>query len=102
MFTAVRQIRIWTGADQDRTQLGLGIRIQKIGGINGQQNPELGFGFSGPGSATAVSAADPDPGSGAFLTSGSGILDEKKIGSGIRDKHPGSATLTAVQKSEET
>jgi hypothetical protein len=53
-----------------------------------------------------------DPGSGAFLTPGSGIRDEqpgsyfrvnssmrirdlgwKKFGFGIRDKHPGSATL---------
>jgi hypothetical protein len=31
-----------------------------------------------------------DPGSGAFLTRGPGW---KKFGFGIRDKHPGSATL---------
>ena len=74
----------------------------------------------------SVSVADPDPGSGAFLTPGSGmgrksgsgtefvffglkyfnslmrIRDPgwrqfgsgmEKVGSGIRDKHPGSATL---------
>jgi hypothetical protein len=43
-----------------------------------------------------------DPGSGAFLTPGSGIKDGKKsdpdpgwkeFWSGIRDKHPGSTTL---------
>jgi hypothetical protein len=28
---------------------------------------------------------------------GSGIRDEKKSGSGIRDKHPGSATLYYIQ-----
>jgi hypothetical protein len=42
--------------------------------------------------------ADPDPGSGIFLTldPGSGM---EKFGSGIRDKHPGSAThcRTALQ-----
>jgi len=55
-----------------------------------------------PGSATlhigTGSVADPDPGSGAFLTPGSGIRnrffpDPGSQGSGIRDKHPGSATL---------
>jgi hypothetical protein len=35
---------------------------------------------------------DPDPGSGIFLTLDPGW---KKFGSGIRDKHPGSATLLA-------
>jgi len=30
-----------------------------------------------------TSFADPDPGSGAFLTSGSGIRDGKKSGSGM-------------------
>ncbi len=34
------------------------------------------------------SVADPDPGSGAFLTPGSGM--GKKSGSGIRDEQPGS------------
>jgi hypothetical protein len=83
-----------------------------------------------------ISVADPDPGSGAFLTPGSGIRDGqkvsiqirdeqpvsyfrelgnhflgfkyynslmrirdpgwKKFGSGIRNKHPGSATLIAI------
>jgi len=36
--------------------------------------------------------ADPDPGSGAFLTLDPGSRMEKFV-SGIRDKHPGSATL---------
>jgi hypothetical protein len=35
MFTAVLKIRIWTGVDRVRTQLGLGIRIQIHKGING-------------------------------------------------------------------
>jgi hypothetical protein len=37
------------------------------------------------------SVADPDPGSGAFLTPGSGM--GKKSGSGIRDEQPGSYFL---------
>jgi hypothetical protein len=37
--------------------------------------------------------ADPDPGSGTFFTPGSGM---DKFGSGVRDKHPGSATLVIV------
>ncbi len=39
---------------------------------------------------------DPDPGSGAFLTPGLRIRDPgwRQFGSGIRDKHPGSATLS--------
>jgi hypothetical protein len=36
--------------------------------------------------------ADADRGSGIFLTPGSGM---EKFGSGILDKHPGSATLLA-------
>jgi hypothetical protein len=36
--------------------------------------------------------ADPNPGSGIFLTLDSGS-EMEKIGSGIRDKHTGSATL---------
>ncbi len=41
------------------------------------------------------SVADQDPGSGAFLTPGSGIQDGKKegSGSGIRNEHPGSNFL---------
>jgi hypothetical protein len=41
------------------------------------------------------SVADPDPGSGAFLTPGSGIRDGWKSasGSGIRDEQPGSYFL---------
>ncbi len=34
--------------------------------------------------------ADPYPGSGAFLTPGSGIRDGKKSRARIRDEHPGS------------
>jgi hypothetical protein len=37
------------------------------------------------------SVADPDPGSGAFLTPGSGM--DKKSGSGIRNDQPGSYFL---------
>ncbi len=44
----------------------------------------------------SFSAADPDPGSGAFLTTGSGIRDEKKSRSRIRDEHPGSIFLNLV------
>jgi hypothetical protein len=36
------------------------------------------------------SVADPGPGSGAFLTSGSGMEINPHLGSGIRDEHPGS------------
>jgi hypothetical protein len=36
-----------------------------------------------------------DPGSG-IRDPGSGIRDGKKSGSGIRDKHPGSATLDSM------
>ncbi len=61
----------------------------------------------------AGSVADPDPGSGAFLTPGSGMAKKffdadpgsamekiririwEKFESGIRDKRPGSATLLA-------
>jgi hypothetical protein len=58
-----------------------------------------------------TSVADPDPGSGAFLPQGSRIRDEffldpgsripyprslYYVGSGIRDKHPGSATLATT------
>ncbi len=39
-----------------------------------------------------IFVADPDPGSGAFLTLAPGS-EMEKLGSGIRDKHPGSATL---------
>jgi hypothetical protein len=35
-----------------------------------------------------VSAADPDPGSGAFLPPGSGIRDGAMVGSGSGIKHP--------------
>jgi hypothetical protein len=43
--------------------------------------------------------ADPDPGSGIFLTqdAGSGI---EKFSSGIRDKHPGSATLQSTSSQQ--
>ncbi len=37
--------------------------------------------------------ADADPGSGNLFYPGSGM---KKFGSGIRDKHPGSATLSCT------
>ncbi len=39
------------------------------------------------------SVADPDPGSGAFLTPGSGMGRKSAYGSGIRDKQPGSYFL---------
>jgi hypothetical protein len=31
-----------------------------------------------------------------FVLGGSGILDGRKSGSGVRDKHPGSATLVQM------
>ncbi len=37
-----------------------------------------------------TSGGDPDPGSGAFLTPGSGNRDGLKIKIRIRDEHPGS------------
>jgi hypothetical protein len=37
-----------------------------------------------------TSVADPDPGSGAFLTPGSGIRDGEKVRIRIRDEQPGS------------
>jgi hypothetical protein len=45
---------------------------------------------------------DADPGSGIFLTldPGSGNRDGKKFGPGIRDKHPGSATLQQTNYSD--
>ncbi len=39
------------------------------------------------------SVADPDPGSGAFLTPGSGMGRNSASGSGIRDEQPGSYFL---------
>jgi hypothetical protein len=39
------------------------------------------------------SVADPDPGSGAFLTPGSGMGRKSASGSGIRDEQPGSYLL---------
>jgi hypothetical protein len=39
------------------------------------------------------SVADPDPGSGAFLTHGSGVAEQSGSGSGIRDEQPGSYFL---------
>jgi hypothetical protein len=51
----------------------------------------------------STSIADPDPGSGAYLAPGSGMENSdpgfgmKKVGSGIRDKHPGSATLLSTK-----
>jgi hypothetical protein len=46
-------------------------------------------------SVEECSVADPDPGSGAFLTPGSGIRDGRKSASesGIRDEQPGSYFL---------
>jgi hypothetical protein len=41
------------------------------------------------------SVADPDPGFDAFLTPESGMV--KKVGFGIQDEHPGSATLLLFQ-----
>ncbi len=40
-----------------------------------------------------ISVADPDPGSGAFLTPGSGMGRKSASGSGIRDEQPGSYFL---------
>ncbi len=40
-----------------------------------------------------ISVADPDPGSGAFLTPGSGMGRKSASGSGIRDEQPGSYLL---------
>ncbi len=40
-----------------------------------------------------TSVADPDPGSGAFLTPGSGMGRKSASGSGIRDEQPGSYFL---------
>ncbi len=37
-----------------------------------------------------ASVTDPDPGSGSFLTPGSGMEKNPEPGSGIRDEHPGS------------
>ncbi len=43
--------------------------------------------------AHKCSVADPDPGSGAFLTPGSGMGRKSTSGSGIRDEQPGSYFL---------
>jgi hypothetical protein len=40
-----------------------------------------------------TSVADPDPGSGAFLTPGSGIRDGQKVSIRIRDEQSGSYFL---------
>ncbi len=40
-----------------------------------------------------ISVADPDPGSGAFLTPGSGMGEKSGPGSGIRNEQPGSYFL---------
>ncbi len=46
-----------------------------------------------PQSRLLFSVADPDPGSGAFLTLGSGMGRKSASGSGIRDEQPGSYFL---------
>ncbi len=55
---------------------------------------------SHPTEGLKCSVADSDPGSGSFLTLGSGIRNPidpgsgmEKFGSGVWDKHPGSETL---------
>jgi hypothetical protein len=47
-------------------------------------------------SCVAVSVADPDPGSGAFLTPGSGMGRKSASGLGIRDEQPGSYFLELI------
>jgi hypothetical protein len=44
----------------------------------------------------AFSVADPDPGSGAFLTTGSGIRDGKKPGSGMNNSYHISESLKTI------
>jgi hypothetical protein len=49
------------------------------GGILSKQGMRIGY---------VNSVADPDPGSGAFLTPGSGVGRKSAFGSGIRDEQP--------------
>jgi hypothetical protein len=70
---------------------------------DGPTVPALGGQLHQEGETTALctqhnkkirsSVADPDPGSGAFLTPGSGMGRKSAFGSGIRDEQPGSYFL---------